>query len=72
MKYIYDRDGPEDLIDAIFVQAAFDYRNDYRKYKNGDDRALKEIKKNEQFFNLTNKGKMILKRLQGEQENDRG
>lgn len=66
MKYIYDRDGPEDLIDAIFVRAAFDYRS---AYKSSDNR---EIKKIEQFFNLTNKGKMILERLQGEQENDRG
>jgi hypothetical protein len=71
MKYIMERNGPEDLINAIFVRAAFDYRNDYRKYKNGDDSALKEIKKNEQFFNLTNKGKMILERLQGEQRNDK-
>lgn len=65
MKYIYDHDGEEDLINAIFVRAAFDYRAAYRS---GDNREMKKI---EQFFNLTNKGKMILERLKGEQRNDK-
>ena len=61
MKYILDHDGEEALINATFVRAAFDYRTARRRHN------LKEIKNIEDFFNLTNKGKGILERLQGEE-----
>lgn len=62
MKYILDYNGPEALIDAIFVKAAFDYRAARRKHN------LKETNNIESFFNLTNKGKVILEGLQGEEK----
>ena len=62
MKYVLDHDGPEDLINAIFVRAAFDYRTARRRHN------LKEMNNIEDFFNLTNKGKMISERLQGEEK----
>lgn len=75
MNYILDREGYEDLANAIIIRAALDYRLAYKKYRKGDDRAYCRIKEIEKFFNskwadaLTmSKAKEILWRLQKEQE----
>ena len=73
--YILNREGYEDLANAIIIRAACDYRNAYKKYKKGDDRAWGRIKEIENFFNskwadllCRDKAKEILRRLQKEQE----
>ena len=74
MNCILDRDGYEDLANAIVITAACDYRAAYKRYKKGDKLALSEIKEIEKFFNskwadlLSNgKAKEIIRRLKSEQ-----
>lgn len=75
MNYILDREGHDDLANAVVITAVHDYRTAWKKYKKGNDRAYCEIKEIESFFlskwgNLLcgGKAKEILKRLQKEQE----
>lgn len=75
MNYILDREGYEDLANAIIIRAALDYRLAYKKYRKGNDRAYCRIKEIEKFFNSKwadalsyGKAKEIFRRLQKEQE----
>lgn len=75
MSKILDREGYEDLANEIIRLAANDYRAAWKKYKKGDEKALREITNIENFFktkraNLYSHGlaKDILKRLQEEQK----
>lgn len=51
MDHFLNRNGYEDLADAIVIKAAIDYRSAYKRYKKGDDLALARIKEVERFFN---------------------
>ena len=73
-KVLY-RSGYEDLANAVVSMAAEDYRRAWKKYKKGDEKALREITNIENFFktkraNLYSHGlaKDILRRLQEEQK----
>lgn len=70
-----ENDCYEELVNAIIIQAAEDYRTAWKRVKKGDDRALYHIKEIEAFFKsawgdfLCGKAHAtdILKRLQKEQ-----
>ena len=73
--YTMYNEGYEELANAIIIQAAFDYRNECKNYRNGDLTALAQINCIEKFFNSEwasllskDKTKVILWRLQKEQE----
>lgn len=72
---ILDRNGIDDLANAIVLKAAFDYRNAHKRLRKGNNAALYRINEIEKFFNsewgdfLSNgMAKEILRRLQKEQE----
>ena len=76
---ILDRNGIDDLINAIVLQAASDYQNAYKRLRKGDDAALYRIDEIEKFFNSEwgdflshGMAKDILRRLQKEQETKEG